>query len=80
MAVTVVAARQQLGQAEVEDFHGDIFGDENVRGLDIAVDDALRVRRREHLEQRMIIVILRPHASDNPPKTSAPRIAPTPPL
>ena len=28
----------------------------------------------------MIIVILRPQASDSPPKTSAPRIAPTPPL
>jgi hypothetical protein len=28
----------------------------------------------------MIIVLLRPQASDRPPKTSAPRIAPTPPL
>ena len=28
----------------------------------------------------MIIVLLRPQASDSPPKTSAPRIAPTPPL
>jgi hypothetical protein len=39
----------QLGQAEVEDLRLILFGDEDVRGLDIAMDDALRMRRHQRL-------------------------------
>ena len=35
---------RQLGQAEVQDLRLPALGDEDVRGLDVAVDDALRVR------------------------------------
>ena len=35
---------RQLGQAEVEDLRLAALGDEDVGGLDVAVDDALRVR------------------------------------
>jgi hypothetical protein len=43
--------RKQLGDAEVEDLHPadrvlGIDGEEDVVGLEVAVDDALAVRRR----------------------------------
>ncbi len=37
----------QLGEAEVEDLHAAVPGDEDVLGLEIPVDDPLLVRRRE---------------------------------
>ena len=39
----------ELGQAEVEDLRVAAFSDEDVGGLDVAVDDALRVRRADRL-------------------------------
>ena len=38
---------EQLGDVEVEDLHPPFAGDEDVVGLEIAVEDALLVRRRE---------------------------------
>ena len=41
------SAFERLGEPEVEDLHPPVAGQEDVRGLEVAVDDALRVRRRE---------------------------------
>ena len=41
------AASAELGQAEVEDLHQPVGGDEQVLGLEIAVHDAAAVRRRQ---------------------------------
>ena len=38
---------RQFGEAEVEDLHAAVVGDEDVLGLQVAVHDALLVRRRE---------------------------------
>ena len=36
---------EKLGETKIEDFDGAAFGDENVGGLDVAMDDALLVGR-----------------------------------
>src|SRR5438094_4781676 len=36
---------EKLGETKIEDFDGAAFGDENVGGLDVAMDDALFVGR-----------------------------------
>ena len=41
------AGLRQLGEAEVEDLHPAVAGDEDVLGLQVAVDDALVVRGGE---------------------------------
>ena len=38
---------RELGEAEVEDLHAAVVGDEDVLGLQVPVDDPLLVRRRE---------------------------------
>jgi len=38
-----------LGQAEIQDFCVAALGDEDIRGLDIPVNDAFRVRRIERV-------------------------------
>ena len=38
---------RQLGQAEVEDLHAAVVGDEEVLGLEVAMDDAVVVRGGE---------------------------------
>ena len=43
----VLAFGDELGQAEVENLHLPRLGDEDVRRLDVAMDDALRVRGAE---------------------------------
>ena len=40
-------SRGDLGQAEIQNFDAAVFGDEQVVGLDVAVGDALAVRRGE---------------------------------
>ena len=42
-------AADRLGEAEVEDLHGSVRRDLDVRGLQVAVDDALVVRDFEGL-------------------------------
>ena len=44
-------ARLHLREAEVEDLEATFLRDEQVVGLDVAMDDALLVRRGEHVEQ-----------------------------
>ncbi len=41
------ACLRQLRQAKIQDFDAPVFGDENVFGLQVAVDDPLLVRRRQ---------------------------------
>ena len=41
--------RERFGEAEVQHLHGAVFADLDVRGLQIAVDDSLIVRRFERL-------------------------------
>jgi hypothetical protein len=46
----VAAGLAHAGDAEVEELHHALARDEDVRGLEIAVDDALRVEARQRLE------------------------------
>ena len=43
----VFLAAEQFGQAEVQNLHAAVVGDEDVLGFQIAMDDALVVRGRE---------------------------------
>src|SRR5207244_10958456 len=51
------AFRKQLGQAKVKEFHLSSIGDKNIRGLDITVNDGLRVRCLQCI--RHLVAILR---------------------
>jgi hypothetical protein len=44
-----VVAAQQLGEAEVHHFHMAALGEEDVRGLDVAMHNALHVRGVERV-------------------------------
>jgi hypothetical protein len=44
---TTSSLTEQLGEAEVHHLHVTALGHENIRGLDVAMHDALRVRRVE---------------------------------
>src|ERR671920_1149795 len=41
---STLIAFEQLGDAEIEEFHRAIWGDENIRWLEVAVDNEVRVR------------------------------------
>ena len=47
---------RQLGEAEVEDLHPAVVGDEDVLGLEVPVDDPLLVRRREAVDDLECVV------------------------
>jgi hypothetical protein len=52
LSLAVGVLLQDLGDAEVEHLDGAGLGDEDVVGLEVAVDDALHVRARERAQDR----------------------------
>ena len=46
----------QLREAEVQNLDSSVFGDEEVFGLEIAMDDALVVRRRESMRDLNAVI------------------------
>ena len=65
----------QLGEAEVEDLDASVFGDEDVLGLQVAVDDALLVRGRQALGDLRRVVDRPCAARSGRPRARAERLA-----
>jgi hypothetical protein len=65
--------RHQLGDAEVEDLQPTLLGDEEVLGLEVAVDDALLMRSREALRELKRAAARLLHRQSSFPQTLAQR-------